>query len=130
LEEVVAKLVDSLTPTGTVTDVDLLITHVLERERETATAIGGGLAVPHARSAAVTRLQMAVATLAQPLDLPAEDNRPVDLVVLIVGPLNQQRQMLQLLARLARQVKNDTFLNALRTSEDAAAMTKIMSDTA
>jgi PTS system fructose-specific IIC component len=127
LEEVVTRLVASLAATGTVNDREQLISDVLARERETATAIGGGLAIPHARSAAVTRLQMAVATLAEPLDLSAEDQRPVDLVVLIVGPLHLQRQMLQLLARLARLVKDTSFLAALRRAEDAATMARILS---
>ena len=68
-------------------------------------------------------------TLANPLDLSAEDGRPVDLVVLIVGPLNQQRQMLQLLARLARLVNDTGFLNALRRAEDAQAMARALTET-
>lgn len=128
LEEVIVQLVDRLAAAGSVTNTELLISHILQRERETKTAIGGGLAVPHARSSAVTRLQVAVATLANPLDLAAEDGRPVDLVVLIVGPQHQQRQMLQILARLARLVKDAAFLAALRRAEDAGAMAQVLTE--
>ena len=46
----------------------------------------------------------AVATLEQPLAIPAEDRQPVDVVILLVGPLGDPRQMLRILARLARLV--------------------------
>ena len=58
-------------------------------------------------------------TLARPLDIPAEDDRPVDIVILLVGPPNDPRQMLRVLARLARLVRLDSFLEGLRKADTA-----------
>ncbi len=129
LEEVVTRLVAGLAAAGGVSDPVQLVADVLRRERGAATAIGGGLVVPHARSSAVSRLQMAVATQAEPLLIQAEDQQPVDVVVLIVAPPHEQRLLLRLLARLARLVKDPTFLSGLRQAESAAEMERVLADT-
>ncbi len=94
---------------------------VMRRESEGSTAIGGGLIIPHARFSGITEARLAVATLADPVDIPSsEDGRPVDIVILLVGPEGDPRQMLRVLARLARLVRQDSFLQGLRQAETPA----------
>ena len=73
-----------------------------------------------ARHAAVPEVRVAVATLADPLEVPSEDGQPVDVVILLVGPDGDPRQMLRVLARLARAVKSTAFLDGLREAGGAA----------
>ena len=115
----VSFLVERLAREGEVADPAGLAGEVMHREKEGSTAIGGGLVIPHARFAGVARVRVAVATLARPLDIPAEDDRPVDIVILLVGPPNDPRQMLRVLARLARLVRQDSFLEGLRKADTA-----------
>jgi len=122
VREVVADLVAALAASGEVRDEESVVAEVMRREAEGSTAIGGGLVIPHARHAAVPRVRMAVATLAEPLDIPSEDGRPVDVVILLVGPDGDPRQMLRVLARLARVVKSEEFVDALRAAADAAGL--------
>ena len=112
--DTVAKLVDRLADEGEVESADELVAEVMRRENEGSTAIGGGLVIPHARFSGVRRVRIAVATLAEPVDIPSEDGRPVDIVILLVGPQNDPRQMLRVLARLARLVRQETYLQGLR----------------
>ena len=118
--EVVKLLVNQLVEAGETDDPVALFNEIMRREEEGSTAIGGGLVIPHARFNGVESVRVTVATLAVPLDIPAEDNRPVDVVILLVGPEGEPRQMLKVLARLARLVKQGNFLDSLRaaTSRD------------
>ena len=63
-----------------------LFDRVLERERLGSTGIGGGIAIPHARMAGLDRPRGMFARLAQPVDFDAIDERPVDVVFLLVAP--------------------------------------------
>jgi mannitol/fructose-specific phosphotransferase system IIA component (Ntr-type) len=116
----VSCLVNQLVDNGNVESVENLVQEVMRRENEGSTAIGGGLVIPHARFSGVSEVRIAVATLADPVVLPSEDGRPVDIVILLVGPEGDPRQMLRVLARLARLVRQEIFLQGLREAETPA----------
>ena len=120
--DAVSQLVDRLTAAGDVADGDGLIAEVLRREKDGSTAIGGGLVIPHGRYEGVAAVRVAVATLAVPLVIPAADDQPVDIVLLLVGPTGDSRQMLRVLARLARMVKEGAILDRLRAAQTPAAL--------
>lgn len=122
VREAVARLVDVLAQEGALADPADVVAEVMRREAEGSTAIGGGLVIPHARCAAVPAVRVAVATLAEPLAVPSEDGQPVDVVILLVGPAGDPRQMLRVLARLARAVKADDFRDGLRAAGEAASL--------
>lgn len=124
--EAISRLVAGLVASGTVSEPERLVEEILLREQEGSTAIGGGLSIPHARFESVQRVQLAVATLATPLEIPSEDGRPVDVVILIVGPVGDPRQMLRVLARLARLVKHGTFLDDLRAASTPAEILEVI----
>lgn len=112
--DAVVSMVDRLLEGGDISSADELVAEVMRRESEGSTAIGGGLVIPHARFSGVKEVRIAVATLAEPVDIPSEDGRPVDVVILLVGPEGDPRQMLRVLARLARLVRQESFLQDLR----------------
>lgn len=119
IAEGVAVLVESLQSSGRIRDPEQAVADVLRREKEGSTAIGGGLAIPHARSQAVSEVSVAVATLEQPIAIDSEDGSRVDVLILLVGPDGDPRLMLRVLARLARLVKQPSFLDGLRRAETA-----------
>ncbi|HPF71062.1 MAG TPA: PTS sugar transporter subunit IIA [Candidatus Krumholzibacteria bacterium] len=122
VEDAVRRLVGVLADAGEVRDAAGVVAEVMRREAEGSTAIGGGLVIPHARHAAVPEVRVAVATLAAPLDVPSEDGQPVDVVILLVGPDGDPRQMLRVLARLARAVKSGDYIDGLRRAVEAPAL--------
>lgn len=122
VEDAVTRLVAALAAEGDVHDAPSLVAEVMRREVVGSTAIGGGLVIPHARFAGVGSVRVAVATLARPLDVGASDGRPVDVVILLVGPADDPRRMLRVLAGLARLVKQPGFAAGLRSAATAAAL--------
>ena len=122
LEQAVMRLVDGLAVDAAVDVGADLVRDVMHREAEGSTAIGGGLIIPHARSRGARRLRVAVATLDRALDIPSDDGRPVDVIILLVGPPGDPVPMPRLLARLARLVRRDDFLNELRAAGTAVQL--------
>ena len=99
---------------------------LMEREAEHPTALGGGLAIPHALLEGMDRPVLGVVVLAEPLNFGAPDNAPVDLVVLILSPASQQPLHLRILARLARLMVHDDMAERLRAAKDRQEVLHIM----
>ncbi len=130
LEEIVALLVDKLAASGFSGSGPGLVAEIMRREHEGSTAVGGGLVIPHARCKGLDEVHIALATLQDPLDLGAEDGVPVDIVMLLVGPERDPRQMLRVLARLARLVKDSSFLESIRKAETSGDLMAVFGDLA
>ena len=75
---------------------------VLEREAVLSTGIGGGVALPHGRTAAVPELSLAAGTVPGGVDFDALDGRPVRLIFLLVGPVDSAGDHVKALSRLSR----------------------------
>ncbi|HBX66461.1 MAG TPA: hypothetical protein DEG32_09995, partial [Balneolaceae bacterium] len=73
---------------------------VFEREKIMSTGVGKGLAIPHAKTKAVTENHAAFALLKEPLDFDSIDGEPVRLVFLLVGPESNNSQHIKLLSRI------------------------------
>jgi mannitol/fructose-specific phosphotransferase system IIA component (Ntr-type) len=128
LEDAVSRLVAALVADDSTADPQPLVAEIMQREVEGSTVLAGGLAIPHARFETVRRLRLAVATLTSAVAGTGADDNPVDIVVLIVGPRDDPRQMLRLLARLARLVKKPGFLDRLRAADSTDSMRRVLSE--
>ena len=84
IEECVRELTDLLADASRISDTDAFVADVMAREAKGATVLPGGVALPHARSAAATVSSLAVARLPEPVQL--ADGEPTDLIFLIAVP--------------------------------------------
>jgi mannitol/fructose-specific phosphotransferase system IIA component (Ntr-type) len=98
---VIRSLIGPLSVSGVVVDPEQVQRDILARERVMSTGIGGGIAVPHAQSAGVTRLAVALGRVARPIEFEALDERPVSLLFLVVGPVDGEG-FIRVLARIGR----------------------------
>lgn len=99
-------------------------------ERETAggtTAIGEGIALPHACNAGVAMPGVAVLTLNHGIDWGAYDHRPVDLLFMIAVPPKAQSERLQILARLVNLLSEHGLVDALRAAKDPMEFLQLFS---
>ena len=94
-------------------DFDQVIAAIEERESVLTTGIGFGVAIPHARSAAVKELTVVggVSETAVPFD--AIDGEPCRLFFLIVGPDASAGLHVKLLSRIARLVRRENVRQRL-----------------
>lgn len=117
----IRELVDVLAEAGRIKDVEAIFHAVIEREQTRSTGIGKGLAVPHGKSAACTDLVMSLGRPATPIDFGSRDDRPVDVIVLLVSPLDQTGPHIQALARVSRLMLNEGFRKELAAAPNADA---------
>jgi PTS system nitrogen regulatory IIA component len=73
-----------------------------ERERLGTTGVGHGIAIPHGRLEGLTRVHGVFARLAQPVAFDAIDDRPVDLIFLLLAPAEAGADHLHALATISR----------------------------
>lgn len=98
------------------------------RERETlgSTALGHGVAIPHARSNAFDAARGAFLRLSHPVDFGARDNAPVDLVFAMCVPQHSPQLHLEVLSELAERFSSADFRDALRGAPGLPALRALL----
>jgi mannitol/fructose-specific phosphotransferase system IIA component (Ntr-type) len=129
--EILCRLVTALNVSLDLPDPEALVREVLRREAEGTTAVGRGLSLPHARFPGLGAVHLAIATLATPIapDADGEDDTPIDVVILIVGPREDPRQLLRVLVRITRLVRAGELLPALREARTAIDLRRALRET-
>ncbi len=114
--DAITELVGLIGQSGRTRDPKRLLECVLAREQQRTTAIGRGLAIPHAKCDACGELVVAVGVPAEPLEFDAIDKQPVRLVVLLASAMAQSSLQIQVLAKLSRLVLNDEVFQRIIAS--------------
>lgn len=112
-DEVLDAVIDLLDGVEGVTDLAQVRRDVFARERQMSTGVGMGLALPHARSAAVTETLAAFATTTAGVPFAAHDGQPVSMIFLLVGPEGERGRHIRLLGRISRLMNRDAFRKRL-----------------
>lgn len=99
-------------------DPETILEALLEREKLGSTAIGEGIAIPHARVESIDDLVGAFIRLVKGVDFDALDEEPVDLIFLLLAPAaTSSAEHLRILAKLARALRDPELREALRHAE-------------
>lgn len=124
---VITALAQRVADTGRATDAAGLYAAAWAREEQDETGLPGGIAIPHAKTAAVTVPSLAFARLSPGVDFGADDG-PADLVFLIAAPADADEAHLGMLSSLARALMTDEFTDALRaavTPDDVVSLVRV-----
>lgn len=103
---------------------------LMERERLGTTGVGNGIAIPHGKLSSLDQLYGIFARLDQPIDFDAIDERPVDLIFLLLAPETAGADHLKALARVSRLLRDKSACEKLRGTEDSEAIYALLVDTA
>ena len=111
-------LVELQESNGVITNGTAYYKAVCERERAGGTtAIGEGLAIPHACNAGVASLGLAALTLTRGLDWGAADGKLVDMIFMVAVPPDRQSDHLLILARLVNLLSDHRLTENLQRME-------------
>lgn len=99
---------------------------LLERERLGTTGVGEGVAIPHGKLAELDGLYGFFARLDQAIDFDAIDERPVDLVFLLLAQEGASADHLKALARVSRLMRDPEIREDLRHAADTRALYSIL----
>ncbi len=95
---------------------------LLAREQLGSTGLGRGFALPHARVEGVTQFFGLFARLGRPVAFQAIDEKPVDLVFLLLIPPLAGAEHVAALAAISRPLRDPDFAVQLRKAETAEAL--------
>lgn len=119
-EAAIDEMITSLVEHGVVTDFDAFKQGIMNREAQTSTGLGDGIAMPHAKNAAVKEATVLFAKSAAGVDYEALDGQPTYLFFMIAAPEGANDTHLAALAELSKYLLKDGFADQLRqvTSAD------------
>ena len=102
---------------GRIKDVETYKKGILAREEMSSTAVGEGIAIPHAKSEAVAEPSLAAMTVPGGVDYEALDGEPSDLLFMIAAP-NDGDVHLDVLSRLMTLLMDEDFRAKLTAAKD------------
>ena len=110
-------------------DAATVATALAARERLGTTGFGGGIAIPHGRIEGLETVRGAIILLERGLDFGAVDDSPVDLVFMLLSPVNAGAEHLKALARVSRRLRDRGFTAKLRGAGSADAIYALLAGT-
>ncbi len=99
---------------------------VLEREKVLSTGIGGGVAIPHGKTGRVEGLVLVAGTTRDPVDFEALDDRPVRLLMMLVGPESAASLHVKVLSRIGRLMRREELRDRLIAAETPEAFLSVI----
>ncbi|HEM4388870.1 TPA: PTS sugar transporter subunit IIA [Streptococcus suis] len=114
-EAVIDEMIASLVEKGYVTDFEVFKTGIMNREAQTTTGLGDGIAMPHAKNAAVKEATVLFAKSNKGVDYASLDGQPTDLFFMIAPPEGANDTHLAALAELSKYLMKPGFADKLRS---------------
>ncbi|MBS7576705.1 MULTISPECIES: fructose-specific PTS transporter subunit EIIC [unclassified Enterococcus] len=111
------EMVDKLYEAGRITDKEVFKTGILNREAQTSTGLGEGIAMPHAKNEAVKEATILFAKSKAGIDYEALDGQPVYVFFMIAAPAGANDTHLKALASLSQYLMKPGFIDKLRATE-------------
>lgn len=105
-----------------------VVSAVMERERLGSTGVGSGVAIPHARLDGIEEVRAVFARLEPPIDYESVDDRPVDLVALLLAPCDAGGTHLKALAYVSRLLRREDMRDRLRNAPNVEALHLLLTE--
>lgn len=112
-QEAISLLVDLMAQSGCLSDVEQYRNAVFDREAQSSTGLGEGIALPHAKSAGVSHPALASMIVPNGVDFDSFDEEPAFLLFMIAAPQNASNDHLDVLARLSTLLMDPQFRDEL-----------------
>jgi mannitol/fructose-specific phosphotransferase system IIA component (Ntr-type) len=127
---VIRELVGALANAGAVDpeQADNVARIAIKRENEGSTGFGKGVAVPHVKSDAVTKMVATMGRSSAGVDFAALDRAPVYTVVLLVSPKDDPDAHLAAMEQIFRHLQRDNFRRFLRQAETREALIELLEE--
>lgn len=116
--EAIDLLIDLQVKGGKIADREEYKKGILAREAMSSTAVGEGIAIPHAKSEAVKAPSLAAMTVPEGVDYQAMDDEPSNLLFMIAAPNNGDVH-LEVLSRLMTLLMDEDFRAKLLAAANA-----------
>ena len=109
-------------------DCSMVVNGLLDREKLGSTAMGSGVAIPHARIPGLDGIVGLFARLDKPVDFEAADGQGVDLMFVLLAPEEAGADHLRALAKVSRLMRDESIRNKLRGSDNDESLYALLTD--
>lgn len=127
-EAAIDYLVDLMDKSGRLNDREGYKKGILAREALGSTAVGDGIAIPHAKVAAVNEPGLAAMVVPDGVDYDSFDGSPVNLLFMIAAPDGEADAHLEALSKLSMVLMDPDFKNSLVRAKTADEFLKLIND--
>lgn len=124
--EAINKMVDLISKSNNITDVERFKEEVFKRESLSSTGIGEGIAIPHAKSEYVKAPTIAIGIFSNKIDYSSVDNEKVDLIFLLAAPPENDTH-LEILSKLSSLLLDEKFVYKIRHVNEPSEIIEIIS---
>ncbi|MCB7070757.1 fructose-specific PTS transporter subunit EIIC [Caldibacillus sp. 210928-DFI.2.22] len=115
--EVIDEMIASLEKHHVINNADQFKEAILKREEQATTGLGNGIAMPHAKTAAVNEATVLFAKSNKGVDYESLDGEPTYLFFMIAVPDGAYDTHLQALAALSRSLLDEKFIEGLKSAK-------------
>lgn len=123
---IITELVDIAASEGVISDRDMVLQAVLEREASMSTGFEHGIAIPHAKCNASDNIIMVVGIKREGIDFDSLDSKPAKLFFLIISPKSHVGPHIQLLAEIGRKMNIPEMREKLVAAESSEKVIAIL----
>lgn len=125
---VIDELINTLDGAGKLANKETFKQEILKREEHTTTGIGDGIAIPHAKTAAVKEPAIAFGRSKKGIDYDSLDGKPSHLFFMIAASEGANNEHLETLARLSSMLMDENFRKTLLEAETKDAIFNAIND--
>ena len=126
----IAEIIDAIVAAGTLSPKlrDEFVKAVIKRENRGSTGFGHGVAVPHVKHAAITKMAVAVAVSLDGVDFNALDRQPVYSILLLLSPEDQPEEHLDAMEAIFGNLSQGTFRRFLRQARSVEDIVTLLEE--
>ena len=125
-EAVIDEMIDSLVKDNIVNDTKVFKKEILDREAIASTAVGMGIAIPHARTESVTTPRVAVGISKKGFEYNAPDNKKCHLIFMIATRKDDGDLHLRTLANLSKKLMHEEFVTELEKAKTSKEIVELL----
>ena len=125
---ILKELIAQLDQAGTLNNKESFTSDILAREEQSTTGIGDGIAIPHAKSAAVKKPAIAFGRSTEGIDFESLDGKPAHIFFMIAASDGANNDHLEALSRLATFLMDDNFREKLLVASTKEELLTIVNE--
>ncbi|MDI6781074.1 MAG: HAD-IC family P-type ATPase [bacterium] len=99
---------------------------IIDREKIVSTAVGNGIAIPHARIEGLDEMLFFVGVSSKGIDFNAPDNKPVHLFFLFITPLSETGTHLKILSKISLLAQDKILINKMISAESDEKLLRLI----
>ncbi|MFP4430553.1 MAG: PTS sugar transporter subunit IIA [Spirochaetota bacterium] len=124
--DIIEELLDLICSTGKVSDRDVALQALLERERKMSTGMEHGVAIPHGKTETVKELLVALGTHETGVDFESLDGELSRIFIMTLSPKDRSGPHIQFLAEVSRILRSETIREMLLAATTPEDLLRIM----